>query len=504
MLWNDVPTEVAIQETFDLNIWPVTNVLNSGPINFNIPSQPHGLMTDVHIITKLKIQKDGMDIDAPQKSISVVNNFANSLWAQVEIQVDDRLLITQSMKNSYAYQTFFNHALNSESNRSDYLFYNELFKMDQGRTKALEEESRECWVWNDKINEEIKGMMTEDVTDKDDALETVKEKLWLVDLYNFDTLDDVSKALGFTGDEIKSKHMDIIEFIDRAWVPANNPSASDRSRRILRGQSLTLSSKLQCPLFNTRKCLPNNMRIRVSLTKNEDSFILLANEEDNFSVFVEDCYLNVTYYRPRDAILNLMEERLQHEAAPYFITRPELIIKPISNAGQIIRVTDVFQDVIPSYAFFCLQKSSDFEGSMKSNPYTFIPFKKFNFYLDGVPYFKDPLEVASVSKAKDDYFYTESGDFLRQLYKTIGRDLKGDCLINSSNLQLNFIVGVSFGADRSSLSENHLNLQTKSSTYLEIDMGISSGIPSDMVLITYAVYDRQIQIDADRKVKIIE
>ena len=124
--------------------------------------------------------------------------------------------------------------------------------------------------------------------------------------------------------------------------------------------------------------------------------------------------------------------------------------------------------------------------------------------MDGVPYFKDPLEVASVTKANEDYFYTESGDFLRQLYRTIGKDLKGDCLINSSNLHLNFIVGISFGADRSSLSENHLNLQTKSSTYLEIDMGINKDIPSDMVLITYAVYDRQIQIDADRKVQIIE
>ncbi|MCP4457952.1 MAG: hypothetical protein GY816_08010 [Cytophagales bacterium] len=336
--------------------------------------------------------------------------------------------------------------------------------MDQGKTKSLEEESRDCWVWNDRVNEELKGMMTEEITDKDTALEAVKEKLWLVDLYNFDTLDEVTKALGFTGDEIKSKHMDIVEIIDRTWVPGNNPSASDRSRRILRGQSLTLSSKLQCPLFNTRKCLPNNMRIRVSLTKNDDSFMLLAHKDDNFSVVVEDCYLNVTYYRPRDSVLKLIEERIQQEPAPYFITRPELIIKPVSNAGQIIRITDVFHDVIPSYAFFCLQKSSDFEGSMQTNPYAFVPFKKFNFYLDGVPYFKDPLEVASVSKAKDDYFYTESGDFLRQLYRTIGRDLKGDCLINSSNLQLNFIVGISFGADRSSLSENHLNLQTKSST----------------------------------------
>ena len=65
------------------------------------------------------------------------------------------------------------------------------------------------------------------------------------------------------------------------------------------------------------------------------------------------------------------------------------------------------------------------------------------------------------------------------------------------------MVGISFGADRSSITENHLNLQESASTYLEIDMGIKE-VPEDMVLMIYALYDRQIQIDADRKIKIIE
>ena len=98
----------------------------------------------------------------------------------------------------------------------------------------------------------------------------------------------------------------------------------------------------------------------------------------------------------------------------------------------------------------------------------------------------------------------EFGEYMRQLYKTIGKDLRGNCLINSSNFHLNFMVGLSFGADKSSLAERHLNLQEKASTYLEIDMGINDGIPEDMVLIIYALYDRQIQIDSERQIKILE
>ena len=33
LLWNDVPTQVSIQKTFDIKVWPITNILNEGPIN---------------------------------------------------------------------------------------------------------------------------------------------------------------------------------------------------------------------------------------------------------------------------------------------------------------------------------------------------------------------------------------------------------------------------------------------------------------------------------------
>ena len=165
LLWNDIPTQVSIQESYDIKVCPITNILNEGPINFKIPPQPKGLMADIFIITKLKVLNNGQEITTRQDSLSVVNNFANSIWGQVDIQVDDRVDITQIMKNAYAYQTFFNHALNSESNRSDYLFYNELFKMDVGQTKIKEEESRKFWKWNDAIEGELKNGMSENRSD---------------------------------------------------------------------------------------------------------------------------------------------------------------------------------------------------------------------------------------------------------------------------------------------------------------------------------------------------
>ncbi len=510
MLWNDRPTQVSIEETYDLKVWPVTNILNNGPIQFNIPPQNKGLMTDIHIITKLKIQKDGQDFTERQKNISVVNNFANSLWGYLDVTLDDRTDLTQSLKNAYAYQTFFNHALNSENNRSDYLFYNELFKMDEGKTKKSEELARVFWKWNSSKDKMVEDLVEEGENKEADIAE-LKERYW-----NFEGSNKLEKLLragletipDFPTDEeeIQLRLEDYRSEGFNTWIPTTfNPAASERSRRINRGQSIVLNSKFQCPLFNTSKCLPTNMKIRISLTKNNDEFLLLSNGDSKYSIFLEDCYLNVTYYRVRDEILKLIEERLQKDPAPYFISRPEIIIRPITHSSRIIRMNDIFHDTLPPYAFFCLQRSRDYEGELTTNPFTFIPFKTFQFYQKVVPYFTDPLEVSTVSEVRDgDYAYTDVGEFLRQLYRTNGKDLRGNCLINSKNFHLNFLVGISFGADRSSLAERHLNLQEIASTYLEIDLGIDEDIPEDMILIIYALYDRQIQIDGNRKIQIMD
>ena len=104
LLWNERPTQVSIQETYNIKVWPITNILNDGPINFNVPSQPKGMMTDINVVTKFKIQDNGQDLTVSQSEFSVVNNFANSLWSLVNVTVDDRVDLMQSMKNSYAYQ----------------------------------------------------------------------------------------------------------------------------------------------------------------------------------------------------------------------------------------------------------------------------------------------------------------------------------------------------------------------------------------------------------------
>ena len=506
MLWSDLSTQVGIKETYEMKIWPVNSVFNDGPISFNIPQQAKALLEDIIIVTKLRLKKNGLLLDQRQKDVSVVNNFANSLWGHVDIQFDDRVDITQSMKNAYAYQTYFNNILNSDSRREDALLYNEIFKMDEGKTKAIEEKTRTFWRWNEELDETIKSMMADTLTNKDQVLEEVKELLW-----NFDwsltqkNLTGIANKLGaWNGDEHADKCNQIRDIIDKAWLKSTiNIGASDRSERINTGKSIEVESKLHHPIISTSKCLPHNIRIRIKLTLNTNAFLLLT-ENEGYSIDIEQCYLRASYVEPHDAFLKEIEKRIQIHPVPYFVSKPEIIIKPITSVGRFIRIHDIFPSKLPSHAFFCLQKSQDFEGSFRKNPFTFVPLQSFQFFINGSPYFNNNLEVELINSLGDgDYEYKAFGDYLRQLYKTIGIDLRGDCLINSENFALNFLTGISFGADRSDITESHLNLDERASTSLEIHMGINR-VPEDMVLIVYAQFNRQIQIDSDRKLTIIE
>ena len=166
------------------------------------------------------------------------------------------------------------------------------------------------------------------------------------------------------------------------------------------------------------------MDIRITLTKNTDDFLLLCPKDEKYSISIEDVHLQVTYYQPQDAIQKEIESLLESEPIPYFVQRPELIVRPITATTKVIRVNDIFPSKLPSYAFFCIQKSADFEGKCECNPFSFIPFVKMNIFIGRKPFFQDELEA----RLKTDSQEPDFTQLLVQLYKTLGREYKGNCL----------------------------------------------------------------------------
>ena len=428
MLWQQRPTQISVENVYDLRVYPTTTILNEGAINFNIPQEPKGMLSDIEIVTKFKIKKGEADLGETDE-ISIINNFTNSLWQLLDVQIADRVDLTQSLRNAYGFATYFNYCLNFDENRSDYLFATQVFLMDSGKTK------------------------------------------------------DESETVVFSGESIK------------------NEAGAKRAKRIKGSKSVTVSAPLHCPLFTTEKCLPTNMKIRISLTRNSDKFLLLG-DSDEYKVHLEDVHLRVTYFRPREVFLNLIEERLMKEAALYFVTKPDLIVRPISQSSRVIRLSNVFHGKLPKHCFFAIQKSADFDGTFTSSPYSMVPFKKFQLFLNGTPYFTEPLSI-DYTEENGAKIYSENWSYLQQLYRTIGKEFRGTCLVNSSNFQLNHMVGVSLTSDRSPSIAPYLSCQSDGSSLIEIDFGYERN-QEPLVLIIYSIFDRLIKITGDRNIEVID
>ena len=78
LLWQDKPTQVSVEDTYDIKVWPTTNIFNDGPIIFVIPPQPNGMLTRLNIVTKFKVNIPGnSDV---KENLSIINNVGNAMW----------------------------------------------------------------------------------------------------------------------------------------------------------------------------------------------------------------------------------------------------------------------------------------------------------------------------------------------------------------------------------------------------------------------------------------
>ena len=330
LLWDVKSTQTAIQSVYELEVYPITVYDNDygGPITFVIPPQIKGELIDVEVIATWRVKADEDDLTG--QHVTTINNVGNSLWSMVDIQVGDRLNIMQSMSQAYAYQTFFETALNTEPNRADYIYAMEMFKMDDGK---------------DKTDTETLQYYHEDaVLGADDAV--VEEEKFV-----------------------------------------KNHAAAARANRITLSQKVTTLCKLHCPLFRHSKALPTNMHIRVSLTKNSNEFLLLAADTVNFKLNIEEVFLKCKYIRPTDFIIQQQEDKLIRQPALYDVDVPEISFRTI-NVGET-NVT--FNGKTPKAAFFCVQNPLGIHGAYGRNPFVFEGFKSAQVYKNNIKLFTSTL-----------------------------------------------------------------------------------------------------------------
>lgn len=115
------PTQTAIDSSQWVEFFPLSNVTDGGPVEFHISGSAEEFidLSQTQLYVKAKIVKsDGTPLETTSK-IGPVNLFLHSLFSQVDITVNDRLI--SDSNNTYPYraylETLINHGFDSKTSQ---------------------------------------------------------------------------------------------------------------------------------------------------------------------------------------------------------------------------------------------------------------------------------------------------------------------------------------------------------------------------------------------------
>ena len=111
-LFSIPPTQTSIENGTMVEYHPIASIVDNGPIEFNIPGSGEDYLdlanTYLHIGVKI-VEADGTDI-AADAGVGPVNLLLHSLFSQVDVQLNDKLVTSSA--NTYAYRAYLETLLN--------------------------------------------------------------------------------------------------------------------------------------------------------------------------------------------------------------------------------------------------------------------------------------------------------------------------------------------------------------------------------------------------------
>lgn len=138
------PTQTVIERSQWVEFHPLANVSDGGPVEFNISGSGDDYfdLSQTQLYVKVKILKDDGKPLAAENKVGPVNLLLHSMWSQVDISLNERLV--SSSNNTYPYramiETLLNHGYDTKTSQlSSELFY----KDTAGRMNVFDTKDKE-------------------------------------------------------------------------------------------------------------------------------------------------------------------------------------------------------------------------------------------------------------------------------------------------------------------------------------------------------------------------
>ena len=350
------PTQTAVEKTHNVDYQPLTSIRPGAPIEFYIPASTEEYLdlknSRLHVTCRI-IKKNG-SLCAADSIVAPINDFFNSLWSNVELFLNDRLI--SHSNNLHGYTSIISHLIHDSE-------------------EALSSQRATQLIYKDTA-----GAL-------DSVHANVANPLNIIN--GFDLADDGNAEAGHTNNGLHKRFL----FTRQS-------------------QEVTLSGGLRIDFFEQARYLPNGISMKLRLNRQKDEFILMSATND-FKVEILEAYLSIRKVKVSPGIALGHADALMKSPAKFPITRKECKVLAIPAGFRSFTKDNIFLGHLPKRLVIGMIRNTAFAGVATSNPYKFSHFNVnyIQLYTDGEPVRSKPLKLNVQQGKYLDAFETLSKSF---------------------------------------------------------------------------------------------
>ncbi len=176
----------------------------------------------------------------------------------------------------------------------------------------------------------------------------------------------------------------------------DNDGFTFRKNYIAESRSAELISKIHCDLFNQDRMLLNQVNVKLIFTRNTDAFCLLAANNANVKIEIEELSLYVRRATLTDHKFTQINDAIIKQDAKYFI--PRVRVKAFTCASGLRNVeirNQLSAPDLPTRIVIGMVSNNAYSGRNALNPFKFHHYNvsSANIMVDSKSVFAKPLTI---------------------------------------------------------------------------------------------------------------
>lgn len=449
------PTHTAIEKSADVEFNSLTSVREGAALEFYVPASTEEYvdLENTKLYVKCKIVRanggtlENGDIVAP------VNDLFNSLWSNVELYMNDRLI--SHSNNTHGYCSMISHLIHDSE-------------------ESLESERSTRLIYKDSPNQM-------EVTEA-----RLINKDGLIPGYDMVVTTEQREV---DGNEVD---VDVYNALDTEEVVGNN-GLYHRFMLSKNSQMVEMLGRLRIDMFEQERYLPSAINMKLRFHRQKDRFCLMTAAGENFKIQIEEAYLLVRKVRPSPGVLLGHADALMKTTAKFPITRKECKTIAVAAGMRSVKRDNIFLGQLPKRVVVAMVDSAAMAGDFQKNPYN---FKHYNFnhlqlYSDGNPVRSRPLKP---DMAQNCYIHC-----YETLYRGLNKmDGERSSIIKRVDWNKGYAL-TAFDLTPDMDAGDHHALIKHGNLRLELDF--NDELPTTINIIVYAEFDNIIEITSDRQIQ---